>query len=455
MVCFLCILQYKNAFFNANPNFKWYKLPAPPLRTLNTRPANFVKMPTSKKSSDQIEEVTKQHETLFNPGKLADETQLGNITSLIGNQNIYLNKTQSLDYADNITETEKSYSSLPTDEISIFKQLSPPVSSTSLSLPSKPLKKRLIHQNKDNKYVVRNIYAKEDSSSSDSGSSLSKQSLSLDDADVGENLQSKLYLSNNNVDANAVTKQELIEKVVDHICTTSSNDSDECLTCLNKNKNGNEQRTSERSCKGLRYAKFMAEGKLLVNKRSKKYHHNSLQLNKNCVSNEETHQVPRRESIELSETIKKLAERTSKNVNILNNDAPLYESNNFESKSNELHEENMKKMFRAADFNLDEKIEALPSLSLEKFQQKKKESKMKKITRPCKSNISSEHKKEQHNSKIIENNNTLIGSRKRKPRKQSITRLDLQNDTAKQPDVDLFGLATLAEVAAKKAKIDQ
>lgn len=32
--------QYKDVFFSKNPNFKWYKLPAPPLRTLSTRPGN-------------------------------------------------------------------------------------------------------------------------------------------------------------------------------------------------------------------------------------------------------------------------------------------------------------------------------------------------------------------------------------------------------------------------------
>jgi hypothetical protein len=32
--------QYKEAFLEANPDFKWYKLPAPPLRTLVTRPSN-------------------------------------------------------------------------------------------------------------------------------------------------------------------------------------------------------------------------------------------------------------------------------------------------------------------------------------------------------------------------------------------------------------------------------
>ncbi|XP_030377917.1 uncharacterized protein LOC115626652 [Scaptodrosophila lebanonensis] len=39
--CFTDLAQQnKDAFFNANPNFKWYKLPAPPLRTLATRPSN-------------------------------------------------------------------------------------------------------------------------------------------------------------------------------------------------------------------------------------------------------------------------------------------------------------------------------------------------------------------------------------------------------------------------------
>ncbi|KAL7038810.1 hypothetical protein ACKWTF_009700 [Chironomus riparius] len=32
--------NYKDVFFSKNPNFKWYKLPAPPLRTLSTRPSN-------------------------------------------------------------------------------------------------------------------------------------------------------------------------------------------------------------------------------------------------------------------------------------------------------------------------------------------------------------------------------------------------------------------------------
>lgn len=403
-------------------------------------------MPPSKENSELTEEVAK-HETLFNPGKLADETQLGSITSLIniGNQSSNnFTKAQHVTDAENITATEN----LPSEKSLSLIQLSPPVSSSSLSVPPKPFKKRVIHQNKDNKNIVRSIFSiQDDSCSSDSGSTLSKY-LTTESLEKSESLARNI---NNNLDANIdsnVTKQELINKVVDHMCTAN-----ECVTCRKKQKKTRkEHRTSVRSCKGLRYAKFMAEGKLLVNKRSKKLSGQFLK-----VSTEEVFQVPRRESIELTETIKKLAERTSKPGNLFG-DKLLHENHSFYSKS-ELYEENMKKMFRAADFNLDEKIEALPSLSLEKFQQKKKDSKKKKIFRNVKSMEFSEHKKEQFEltAKQNENNNILIGSRKRKPRKQSITRLDLQSDIVvkQQPDVDLFALATLAEVAAKKAKIDQ
>ncbi|XP_046664714.1 uncharacterized protein LOC124357211 [Homalodisca vitripennis] len=65
--------QYKEAFLRAHPDFKWYKLPAPPLRTLITRPTNQ-KLP---KLSCHVScgPIT--------PGKLADESQLGGLCSLL------------------------------------------------------------------------------------------------------------------------------------------------------------------------------------------------------------------------------------------------------------------------------------------------------------------------------------------------------------------------------------
>ncbi|RZF39752.1 hypothetical protein LSTR_LSTR003413 [Laodelphax striatellus] len=61
----------KDKFFQKNPDFKWYKLPAPPLHRLRTRPSN------KKFKKEEIKNET------ITPGKLADENQLGGLTSLI------------------------------------------------------------------------------------------------------------------------------------------------------------------------------------------------------------------------------------------------------------------------------------------------------------------------------------------------------------------------------------
>lgn len=90
--------QYKDAFFSANPNFKWYKLPAPPLRTLSTRPGNtdrpLYNYPYDADSftSDSIHRTTcntQFKEDLLNRGpnvgifKFADEAQMGGLNSLM------------------------------------------------------------------------------------------------------------------------------------------------------------------------------------------------------------------------------------------------------------------------------------------------------------------------------------------------------------------------------------
>ena len=92
------------------------------------------------------------------------------------------------------------------------------------------------------------------------------------------------------------------------------------------------------------------------------------------------------------------------------------------------------------DFNLEKKIEALPSLSLEEFQEKKKQQRTKKKKILQKFNPSA-NKKHQNNSSSDGQTNSqtqristikesyeesekahLVGSQKRKARKQSITR---------------------------------
>lgn len=99
--------QYKDAFFSANPNFKWYKLPAPPLRSIpmQTRPDRHDSLsdpsyddydtmsPMSKVShgsTDMDCDNNAQHKLNENAikssvgiFKLADEAQMGGLNSLM------------------------------------------------------------------------------------------------------------------------------------------------------------------------------------------------------------------------------------------------------------------------------------------------------------------------------------------------------------------------------------
>lgn len=90
-------LQYKDAFLSANPDFKWYKLPAPPLRLATVRSNSECEIrngsqhgenasPTSPKAlndfgqTDTGNRLQNENRNLF---KLADETQMGGLNSLM------------------------------------------------------------------------------------------------------------------------------------------------------------------------------------------------------------------------------------------------------------------------------------------------------------------------------------------------------------------------------------
>lgn len=89
--------QYKDVFFSKNPNFKWYKLPAPPLRTLSTRPTNdrsMVVSPTSIVGDETIDctikdravrniKVPQQNNSGIGQFKFASIDQMGGLTSLM------------------------------------------------------------------------------------------------------------------------------------------------------------------------------------------------------------------------------------------------------------------------------------------------------------------------------------------------------------------------------------
>ncbi|XP_037943968.1 uncharacterized protein LOC119676769 isoform X2 [Teleopsis dalmanni] len=79
--------QNKDAFFSANPNFQWYKLPAPSLRSFNARTFNIEQ---SKESDVEVEIAT--------DFKLANETQMGLLNNLIINK-------QLIEPSDSISNT--------------------------------------------------------------------------------------------------------------------------------------------------------------------------------------------------------------------------------------------------------------------------------------------------------------------------------------------------------------
>lgn len=99
--------QYKDAFFSANPNFKWYKLPAPPLRSISmqTRPdrqdsfsdpsyddydtmspmSKILHGPIDMDCGNNAQHKTNENANKSSVGlfKLADETQMGGLNSLM------------------------------------------------------------------------------------------------------------------------------------------------------------------------------------------------------------------------------------------------------------------------------------------------------------------------------------------------------------------------------------
>lgn len=106
--------QYKDAFFSANPNFKWYKLPAPPLRTLITGKNGQGESPNKEYSFDypmhpagddagpedkdwysdfilesppsaEKPQIKGRKTNIVGVFKLADETQMGGLSSLLNN----------------------------------------------------------------------------------------------------------------------------------------------------------------------------------------------------------------------------------------------------------------------------------------------------------------------------------------------------------------------------------
>lgn len=446
--------QYKDAFFNANPDFKWYKLPAPPLRTLASRPReldrtphppphsppqylepdpertnnNSTKLDLNKKSREHaaaaaLAAVAKPTLSMFTPGKLADEANMGGLSRL-------------LDAAAAESRTPNPYYS-PT-----------PYRVDAISLPD-----RRSHgpdsSTPNKKDTIRDLQ-----------NALSETTRVFEDFD--ENKE-RIY-SHGESAGDMFTNQDVIDQIVDKRYSA-----DEYYP---RNWSDDEKMRSGRSCKGKRYQEFMAVGGLIVNKRQRR--------------DGPDRSIDEGYSASCSWDNGRSEESTSTIEDSKHSPAEIESEPKPEQMDLADQDNNASKTFKAADFDLDAKIAALPSLSLEKFQQKKRENKRRKKSVNLKPKVlGSSHvvnsaavpapteRREMADSW----REAVIGSQKRKPRKVSITRIEINSLVAateqlqqqRTPELkiateapgglalcgraDLMALATLAEVAASTSKL--
>lgn len=439
-------------------------MPAPPLRTLSSRPRepnekpvesptsehhdaelektnnNSTKVDFNKKSKDEPYAAEFKPLSMFTPGKLADEAQMGGLSSLLAT------KTE--------TQTTNPYYSPPCFK---FNAISTPNEYRSHNLIERAKAKGLPSEDS-----IRELQ-----------NALTETSRVFEE-DFDEDKQRIYYGLPND----QFTNQDVIDQIVDKRYSKD----DEYGYQRNWSDDEKNPR-SDRSCKGKRYQEFMAVGGLIVNKRQKRdsdkpdenysaacsWDSGSLREDPMVVSD-----------LKQSSLNEKLADSEDK---IETTDTPEPDNNG-------------NKTFKAADFDLDAKIRALPSLSLEKFQQKKRDNKRKKKTINLKPkalepshivNSVPRSMLEDRREMVEHWRDTVIGSQKRKPRKISITRLEINsmvssvdlNEAHKispeikiateapctvvqnmeickqsQHNVDLLALATLAEVASNTSKLE-
>ncbi|XP_076281286.1 bobby sox isoform X1 [Lasioglossum baleicum] len=425
--------EYKDAFLNANPDFKWYKLPAPPLRTLNTRPTNKktesssnehpIEIKSENESSD-YSKADKRDGQSIQPGKLADESQIGGLSSLFTPQKMQI-----------IDEQATINGSVIDDDNEV----------------PKPPKKKYIDA---------------------SFSSDLKRECKADLFDVKKKRKSE---SNNNEQQYDI-EDEKIE--INNFITTNMPSEETNFR-------------SERTCKGLRYQKFLAEQmknigvsgqqpkrKRHTGNRSTDGHSNERRNSISSNVSEKTDSLSSEGGNSSRGELEHLVESAEGNI-----EASKPEETETEGAEGELDfgPWSTRKRFRAEDFNLEKKIEALPSLSLEEFQEKKKQQRTKKKKIVQKLTSTSNNKKNQNNCNAngqanVSNNQTdresteesdkalLVGSQKRKARKQSITRNAAATSDSTQNEADesnkpwcaspdLEALACLATVAAYRTKL--
>lgn len=218
---------------------------------------------------------------------------------------------------------------------------------------------------------------------------------------------------------------------------------------------------SARACKGKRYLEFMNTGKISPSSKKVKLNHPNSPTSKAGYDrdfmeyrSQYDHMYASHEDSVKSDNRKMDGTETSGGVAMETGDS---------------------KLFDASDFDLEEKIRALPALSLDKYLSRKRETKKKKkINAKRLIHTKSPQTIGEAKERI---RISMVGSQKRKARKESITRRDINHenvetvglyDLVESPMIDeiitpplttdnasdLFFLATIAEVAAGAVSIN-
>lgn len=381
--------QYKDAFFTAHPDFKWYKLPAPPLRAPcvgsrivqsesesalengfmyeNAHPAGSFEEFQNPDSEMQLIPIVKKKEPQMGVFKLADEAQMGGLNSLM--MDSYEVKTNQSDFSSGVLNQSKLDS-----HNSLFETLSP--EAKQLSDPCLNMK--------------NHFYSKRPNDNS--------RELSAYDS-------------------------KRFKRAFDSMHYEYYDD--------------DYSKKTSRACKGKRYQEFMT---------LTRHSSTSKKTSKSATIVKEEPQTAASEFTGVSEEETYVKDIPNVDASSCRKDLEL-----DTTKATNIAIKSEVKIFDASDFDLDKKINELPCLNLDEYLTKKKDTKKKKkIKGKFKPLI-------KPRVTVPEQKEKIVGSRKRKARKESITRRDVSSTMAEAlvPEADaLFALATLAEVAANENHID-
>lgn len=404
--------QYKDAFFTAHPDFKWYKLPAPPLRPQGIRP---VKSELSDLGAEYEYEdgglyatvETKYEEQL-------DADQRTNITT-----SEFIAGDNDFAYDESQTDSNQKKKDL---EMGVFKLADEAQMGGLNSLMMDTYEGKI---NQNDSLTTGYCEVKPDQTALDPSS---PEPAMLMEPCI--NMKNHFYSKRPN-DANRELSAYDSKRFKRAFDSMHYEYYDEDYT-----------RKTARACKGKRYKEFMTLTRL--SSASKKASKSAT-----VVREEQPLAQAAVDSISPISTIPDHAadESVHKRNGLLDQTHSGF--NAYEENANAVAKSDPKH-FDASDFDLDKKINELPCLNLDEYLTKKKDTKKKKkIKGKFKSTI-------KPRVTAVEQKEKIVGSQKRKARKESITRRDVSLTESLVPEADaLFALATLAEVAANENHIGE